>query len=238
MNDHPTEPERSVLAEELKASADAVRDAVTRFKELALTAASLDATELSYKPSPAGIDLQRYMIESVNALYPYRNDGPLQAAVDVDQPFVEMVLLSLSPHWQDRIRAQALECDIRNSIALPDGFPCIYEPADSPRRSGTLTPQPFVWVASPDEELLEAALPLYRELWASYESQWPTSPSRTFVVGRLDGVKPRDVIRPGATVRHIIAQTFLTHPDMYSRAPEHLRQMHPHYEQRTAARTR
>lgn len=119
------------------------------------------------------------------------------------------------------------------SITLPDGFPCIHEPADSPRSKTSKNPRVFNWVVSPDEEMLRELLPLYRDLWASYKAQWPHSPNRVFELGRLDGVAPHQVYRPGTTVEQVIGATMLTHTEMYRTAPQHLREMHPSYAQWT-----
>ncbi|WP_026534626.1 hypothetical protein [Arthrobacter sp. H14] len=85
----------------------------------------------------------------------------------------------------------------------------------------------FHWVVSPDEEMLRELLPLYRELWASYEAQWPHSPDRVFELDRLDGVPPHQVYRSETTVEQVIGATMLTHSEMYRTAPQHLRRMHP-----------
>jgi hypothetical protein len=119
---------------------------------------------------------------------------------------------------------------------MPDGFPCIFEPADSPKKADVLNPQPFVWVASLDERMLHELLPFYRELWGAYENQWPHSPHRTFEVGLLDGVATHGICRPGTTPAQVIGQTMLTHPDMQRTAPAHLRAMHPLEGMRAATR--
>lgn len=230
------ESKKALLADELTTAADAVRRAVEYYREVAGMSGVLDATDLAYTPSTALLDTKDFKLEGVNTLSPFRNDGVLQAAAGAEDPLVEMLLLEASPHWQDRIRAKAMHLTTANGIRLPDGFPCIYEPANSPRNERVLNPRPFIWVASPDEDMLHELLPLYRELWESYENQWPSTPNRTFEVGRLNGVAPYGVFRPGATAVAVIARTMLTHDRMYARAPQHLREMHPLHERWTASR--
>lgn len=226
-----------LLADELATAADAVRQAVEHYREVAALSSALDATDLAYLPSTALLDTKDYKLDGVNALYPFRNDGVLQSAAGAEDPFTEMVLLEASPHWQDRIRAKALHLNLADEVTLPDGFPCIFEPVDSPRNARHVNQRRFVWVASPDEDMLHELLPLYRELWAAYENQWPTTPNRSFVVGRLDGVSPYGVFRPGATPADVIGRTMLTHDGMYARAPEHLKRMHPRHEDWTRSRS-
>lgn len=218
---------KRMAAEELGQAEDAILKALAEYRHVLAKGPVLDSTEIIYRPSKAGIDDHKFRIDLVNAAAPYVHDGPFLNACDAELPAVQVALLSFSPHWEDRIRAAALRGSIRDEVTMPDGFPCIYEPADSPSRSNTLYPRSSVWVASPDEGMLHELLPLYRELWGAYEDQWPHSPNRTFQVGRLDGVSPRGVYRPGTTPAEVIGQTMLTHPDMRRTAPEHLRQMHP-----------
>ena len=226
------ETKKALLADELSTAEDAVRRAVEHYQDVAARSDILDATDLGYTPSTAMLDMKDYRLDSVGALRPFRNDSVLHSAAGAENPLVELLLLEASPRWQDRIRAKALQLALANDVTLPDGFPCIYEPRDDRRSSA----RNYVWVASPDEGMLHELLPLYRELWASYESQWPNSPNREFVVGRLDGVSPYKVFRPGATPADVIARTMLTHDGMYARAPEHLKQMHPRHKDWTRSR--
>jgi hypothetical protein len=207
--------------------------ALTEYRDAVAAAGAQDASPLSYAPSTALRDNHRYDLANVNTALPFRDDDTIESAAAAELPPLETLLLSLSPRWEDRIRAAVLRLEQHQSLALPDGFPCIYEPADSPRNEGVLRPRPHAWVVSPDEGMLHTLLPLYRELWAAYENQWPHSPNRTFEVGRLDGLKPYSVYRPGTTPEQVIGETMITHTDIYRTAPEHLRRMHPLHEQRT-----
>lgn len=218
-------PTAAEIVDDISSAADEVRRAFDRYRSAVTAAAELEHNALSFQNSPAGIDNMRFDLSNVNTLRPYRGDHALVGAAGAEDPFLEMLLWKESPHWEDRIRAKALYLDLSGEITLPDGFPCIYEPADSPKRQGSNNPRPFVWIASADEDLLRDVLPLYRELWTSYEDQWPTSPNRTFELGRLDGVSPYQVFRPGATVADVIGATLLTHTEMYARAPKHLQEM-------------
>jgi hypothetical protein len=231
------EAEKAEKADELSRAEDAILEAVQEYRRVLAEGPVLDSTEISYKPSTALIDDQRFKIEPTNTLYPYRYDGVLNEAAGTELPALQVLLLAESPHWEDRIRAKALYASMREDITLPDGFPCIYEPADSPNKGDHLYKVPSVWVASPDEAMLHALLPLYRELWDAHESQWPHAPNRTFEVGRLDKVSPHRVYRPGTTPDQVIAQTMLTHDDMYRTAPEHLKKMHPRYDDWNKSRT-
>lgn len=194
----------------------------------AVEANSQPASEIVFAPS--SYDDRLYKTHSIHVAEHYCEDTVFVAASGSDLPSLQSVLLSLSPHWQDRLRAAALRDSLNDEITLPDGFPCIYEPANSPRYRDYLRPRDHAWVVSPDEEMLHELLPLYRELWGSYEDQWPHSPNRTFEVGRLNGLSPFGVYRPDTTPAEVIGQTMLTHTDMYRRAPEHLREMHPLHE--------
>ncbi|WP_311245264.1 MULTISPECIES: hypothetical protein [unclassified Microbacterium] len=215
----------SLIADDLSSAADDVRSALTRYLEIAEMAAELDPTPISYQQSTVLYDTVQYTLENVNALSRFRGDHVLVEARNAEHPYLEMMMLAASPHWEDRIRAKALHLDLDREITLPDDFPCIYEPADSPRRRSAHHAKPFVWVASADEALLHQVLPHYRELWDSHQAQWPHSPNREFVVGRLSGIEPYAVFRPGATIADVIGKTLLTHPDMYERAPKHLQEM-------------
>ncbi|MET0885981.1 MAG: hypothetical protein ABWX92_05970, partial [Mycetocola sp.] len=190
-----TVPQHAEKADGLSQAEAAVFEAIRVFRRTLEEGPPLDSAEISYKPSTALIDDQRYRLDSVNTLDRYPYDGVLSNAAASEYPDVQVTLLSLSPHWEDRIRAVALRESIRSEITLPDGFPCIYEPADSPRNADHLRPSPVVWVASPDEAMLHELLPLYEELWNAYENQWPHSPNRTFKVGRLDRLSPHGVYR-------------------------------------------
>lgn len=144
--------------------------------------------------------------------------------------------LARSPRWEDRVHAHQIVK--ATEVTLPDGFPCIFETADSPRRRG-LRAEPRAWVVSPDLGLLHALLPDYQELWDAYTSQWGPDSRRVFAVGTLDGLSPARVYEPGTTVEDVIGATLQTHGhEMYHRAPERLRAMHPRYEAWSKARTR
>lgn len=179
------------------------------------------ATELVYEPTRAGIDTGRYDVSTPR--YGFDSDPVAAAGV------TELARLATSPHWQDRVRAEVLRQEVK--ITLPDAFPCIYETADSPTQAGLKYPRPKPWVVSPDIEMLTALLPDYQELWDSYTSQWGPGSRRLFAVGRLDGLSPRGVYRPGTTPERVIGSTMLTHTGLYGRAPERLRRMHPQHAQ-------
>lgn len=173
---------------------------------------------LVYEPSKAGIDTGDYELLTSR----FSNDMVGDAEIE------DLHYLAVSPDWQDRVRAEILRRDI--SITLPDGFPCIYETADSPNNSKSLNPRPQPWVVSPDTEMLHRLLPDYQELWDSYTSQWGSGSRRIFAVGLLDGVAPNRVHRPGTTPETVIGSTLLTHEAaMYATAPERLKRMHPLY---------
>lgn len=227
--------EKASKADQLSQAEHAILTAIQQYRDILAEGPTLDATEITYKPSKVVIDDRAFKIESVNTLSPFRYDGVIAQAADRDIPSLQVLLLALSPHWEDRIRAAALQGHLRNEITMPDGFPCIYVPADSPSNVQISRPSPFVWVASADEAMLHELLPLYRELWGAYEAQWRHTPNRTFVVGRLDKVAPYGVYRPGTTPAEVIGQTMLTHQGMYKTAPAHLRQMHPLHEQWTSS---
>ena len=139
--------------------------------------------------------------------------------------------LTASPDWEDRVRAQVLLG--RRHVKLPDQFPCIHETPDSPSHRGHVPRALFAWVISPDIEMLRALLPVYQELWDAYTSQWGPSSRRTLAVGRLDGLDPQRVYRPGTTPAQVIGHALLVHDGMYQRAPEHLKAMCPRHEQWT-----
>jgi hypothetical protein len=195
-----------------------------RAVELIEEAASHD---LAYTPTTVGIDTGKY---DVGQFANYRGDTVSEATVR------NLADLATSEHWEDRIRAEVLR--ERIEIRLPDQFPCIYETADSPSRAGLAHPRPNPWVISPDIDMLHALLDDYQELWDAYTSQWGEKSRRTFAVGRLDGLKPHGVYRPGTTPEQVIGSTMLTHTDMYGRAPERLRAMHPQHATWVADRER
>lgn len=176
-----------------------------------------------------------YDVSGLNLLTRFRGDDVVVDAVLEPANILETAHeLAQSPRWEDRLRAEALRQAAAERITLPNGFPCIYEPADSPRHADSKYPRAFVWVISPDEAMLHELLPLYRELWAAYEAQWPNSAHRTFRFGRLDRLSVTSVYRPGTTVQQVIGSTMLTHTDMYRTAPAHLKAMHPQHEQWTS----
>lgn len=215
---------------------DSILEAVAAYRRLLADLPMLEAAPIAYAPSTVLGDAHRYAIEPVNTAHPYRQDAGFVRAATAEMPGLQALLLSFSPRWEDRIRAEALSTSLRSEITLPDGFPCIYEPADSPRKQGRGCAKDLVWVASPDEAMLSELLPLYRELWSAYESQWPSSPNRAFEVGRLNGLSARGIYRPGTTPADVIGQTMLTHSDMYRTAPSRLREMHPLHAQWTTSR--
>ena len=120
----------------------------------------------------------------------------------------------------------------RIRVTLPDGFPVIVETAESPNKQRDLHPQPHPWVVSPDIEMLHELLPDYQELWDGYTSQWGASSRRAFAVTRMDGLSPNGVYRPGTTPAQVIGYTMLRH-EMYGRALERLKAMHPQHAQWT-----
>ena len=194
---------------------------------------ALPPSPIAYAPSKALLDDHRYTIEAVNMHLRFGKDLPYLLAAEAENPMLQVVMLTQSPDWEDRVRATSLYASQRNEITLPDGFPCIYEPATSPRRATATRPRPEPWVVSPDEAMLHELLPLYEELWGAYQAQWPKSPKRIFEVGRLNGLSPNGVYRPGTTPAQVIANTMLTHTGMYATAPQHIREMHPMYERWT-----
>jgi hypothetical protein len=230
-------PENTAHPTNLAEAEAAVAEAIANYRRIADERAE-PATEIAFTPSPSLRDDHRYTAHSIHVADHFRSDTTFVSAARTEIPSLQAVLLSLSPHWQDRIRAAALKESFRDEITLTDGFPCIYEPATSPRNKGHLRPSNYAWVISPDEEMLHELLPLYRELWGSYEDQWPHTPNRTFEVGRLNGLSPFGVYRPGTTPAEVIGQTMITHTEMYRRAPEHLQRMHPLHEQWTKDRAK
>jgi len=213
-----------------------VTEALRAFQGIVASPQGPDAVPVSYTPTSALLDNHQYRIESVSAS-DFADDAAFVDARENALPGLDVLLLSVSPHWEDRIRASLLRETRADRITLPAGFPCIYEPADSPRNANRIHAEAFAWVVSPDVDMLHELLPLYQELWTAYENQWPHTPNRSFLVGTLDDLSPRSVYRPGTTPAEVIGTTMLTHTDMYRTAPEHLRVMHPLHEQWTAQRT-
>lgn len=236
--DPPHEPDPDAVAMHDKvalvhaAEADLLA-AMSAYRQAITSEPAFPSTPITYTTSTALYDDRRYIIDQVNTHMRFAKDPVYATALDQDFPTLATVMLSQSPAWEDRVRAANLYTSQRDLITLPDDFPCIYEPATSPRQAGVRFPQPHPWVVSPDEAMLCELLPLYQELWGTYEAQWPNSPMRHFEVGRLSGLSPNGVYRPGATPSQVIANTMLTHTGMYATAPEHLRKMHPQYEQWT-----
>lgn len=151
-------------------------------------------------------------------------DDPVRAAT-VD----DLAVLSRSPRWEDRVRAEVLRRHIE--VTLPDGFPCLYERADSPTRQRVLNPQPSPWVVSPDVEMLQALLPDYQRLWDSHTSQWGPESRRVFAVGLMDGLSPSGMYVPGSTPDDVIVATCLTH-GLRGRAPQDLRDRYDRHVER------
>lgn len=178
-----------------------------------------DTRDLAYTPSPAGLDTSKYDVSRDSW---FAGDPVFAFCVD------DLAVLATSDHWEDRVRAEVLRR--RLTITLPDQFPCIYETSDSPNQSRHKHKRPKPWIISPDIDMLHALLPGYQELWDNYTSQWGPGSRRTFAVGRLDGMTPHGVYRPGTTPEQVIGSTMLTHSDMYRRQPERLRRMHPQHE--------
>lgn len=174
--------------------------------------------DLDYQPSTAGIDTGSYNLAHADS---FRDDPVAQAGID------DLARLYASPHWEDRVRAELLRRRVQ--VTLPDQFPCIYERPDSPNNARSPKRPPFVWVVSPDIDMLARLLPDYQDLWDSYTSQWGPSSRRVFAVGRLDGLQPHRVYRPRTTPGQVMGSTMLTHEGMYGRAAERLRRMHPMY---------
>lgn len=174
---------------------------------------------IRYSPSTVGLDLGLYDLSLRDSL---RDDVVASATID------DLAELARSPHWEDRIRAEHLRD--RTTITLPDQFPCIFETPDSPNRADLKYQFPFARVVSPDMDMLVELLPDYQELWDSHTSQWGPGSRRIMAVGRLDGLSPRGVYRPGTAPSQVIGHTMQVH-NMYRRAPERLKEMHPQHEQ-------
>jgi len=220
-------------ATKITAAEDAVLIAVDNYRKVLTGGAALDAAPIAYAVSESSRDDHRYTFQHGGS---FEGDDVFDRAAAAELPAVQATLLSLSPRWEDRIRAAAVRESIRTEIVMPNGFPCIYEPADSPNNAGHLYPRASAWVASPDLTMLQELLPLYRELWSAYQGQWPGSPKRAFEVGTMNRVSPGGVYRPGTTPAQVIGETMIIHEDMYRTAPAHLREMHPLHAQWTASR--
>jgi hypothetical protein len=121
--------------------------------------------------------------------------------------------LIVSPHWQDRVRAEAIIESLR--VTLPDDFPCIVEAEWSPNlRDGQSLSSPYrlsqhVWVAHPDDDLLHDLLPEYQAMWDACV----TMPRfrRVFAIARVSGVDVGYLRLPDSIVDDILRDTSTTH---------------------------
>lgn len=172
--------------------------------------------DLRYEPNPVGIDSGDYRLDERRG---FDEDWVSETSL------ADLPALAQSPDWEDRLRAEILRQ--RTRITLPDGFPCIYEVADSPHQANVLHPRPRPWVVSPDEGMLAELLPLYQEMWDHQTRQWGPGSRRVFAFGHLDGLSPRRVYRRGTTAAQVIGGAMLLHTDLYRTAPEHIRALHP-----------
>ena len=226
------EPWRSAAiarrANDLVCAEAELREALEEYRRAAALASVLDPTDIVYRASSAGRDNIRYTVGGSS--HSFRYDGPFQAAQGAGDTLFEALLLAASPHWQDRVRAEALLAAEHRPVTLPDGFPAIYEVEDSPNKARNKYRTRDPWVVSPDEAMLIELLPMYQELWDAYTAQWGPASRRVFAVGRLDGMSPRGVYRPGTTPEQVVGETMITHGDMYQRAPQHIKEMHPLHE--------
>lgn len=168
---------------------------------------------LNWTTSTAG-DSHRY---ELGTYIGFRDDEV--AAMGID----DIARLAQSPDWEDRLRGQYLLNHCK--ILLPDGFPCIFEPVDSPAQShngrlARVTP----WVVSPDQDMLTDLLPEYQAMWDDYvlvqHHWWGPDARRTFVVGTLDELPSHGVFRVGTTVDDVLRKTANLHG---MRLPERLR---------------
>ena len=173
---------------------------------------------LLFIPSTAG-DTRRYEVSGLTAARYWRDD------IVTDMSITDLARLAASDDWRDRIRAEQVRAATK--ITLPDGFPCIYETADSPsqkRSSGIggtpMTPsdstsRPYPWVVSPDLDMLTELLPEYQAMWDDYTEVmhpwWGPDSRRTFAVGHLDGLRATGVYRVGTTVDEVLRQTASLH---------------------------
>lgn len=171
------------------------------------------SSPITYRPNTAGIDTGRYNVTGI-LVDEFRGDVVLESDID------DLAALAASESWEDRIRAEVLRN--RLTITLPDQFPCLYETPDSRRRTDH---RPHPWVASPDMDMLVELLPDYQELWDRYTARRGLSHRRIFAVGRLDGIPPYRLYRPGVTAANVIGHAMLEVPEMYHTAPERLRAM-------------
>lgn len=181
---------------------------------------------LSYEPNNVGIDSGDYRLDERGA---FSEDWVSQSSL------ADIVELSESPNWEDRLRAEIIRSRAR--ITLPDGFTCIYETPGSPSQSGFKFPREKAWVVSPDEEMLADLLPVYQDLWDHHTRQWGDASRRVFALGYLNGLSPRRVYRPGTTVAQVIGGTMLLHTDFYQTAPDYIRAMHPMHDVWTGAKS-
>lgn len=134
--------------------------------------------------------------------------------VATDMGHADILGLTLSDRWEDRVRAAYL---LRNRpVYLPGEFPCIYEVADSPNqvRNGALG-RPHAWVVSPDLDMLTALLPEYQAMWDDYvlvmHPWWGDTARRVFAVGHLPHLEPHQLYRPGTTVDDVLRLTANLH---------------------------
>ncbi len=221
--------EESLIVAELLDAESALREALAAYRAASAAAATLEPCEVAYSPSSALRDDMRYDI-GTSPRHRLARDHVFQVADERDDALFEALVMASSPHWQDRIRAEALLASEGRPVALPDGFPAIYEVEDSPNKVRNMYPTRDPWVVSPDEGMLIELLPLYQELWDSYTAQWGPASRRIFAVGRLDGMRPRGVYRPGAAPEQVVGETMIIHQDMYRTAPQHIKEMHPLHE--------
>lgn len=179
---------------------------------------------LAYTPPRVGIDTHTYALRFRDA---FTADPVVRLGID------DLPSLATSPHWPDRVRAELLREQL--SVTLPDQFPCLYETPDSPSQSRRKYPAPNPWVVSPDIDMLHLLLADYQQMWDAYTDQWGPASRRIFTVGRLDGLSPGQVYRPGATPADVIGHTMTVQGhDLYHRQDDRIRAMHPQHHQWTS----